>query len=91
MAVKTDTREELGMGQRLAASEKNGGSIPPSRSKVNRRFNEEYGEWEKQCTDCGEWWPDDKEFFYTCSKNPIILMNQCKDCYTQRRRRAGTK
>ena len=27
------TREELGLGQRLVANEKNGGSIPPSRLK----------------------------------------------------------
>lgn len=44
---------------------------------------------EKQCTDCNEWWPDDAEFFFSAGRG--TLMTQCKACYTQRRREAGTK
>ena len=54
----------------------------------NKRKSED-GWDEKQCTDCGEWWPDDKEFFF--SSGPGILMTQCKACYLARRRAAGTK
>ena len=57
---------------------------------ANRRISEE-GWPEKQCTDCGDWWPEDKEFFYTSGGGPDALMNQCKACYLTRRRTAGTK
>jgi hypothetical protein len=58
---------------------------------ANRRRSAE-GWQEKQCTKCGEWWPDDKEFFYKAGGgNPRKLMDVCKDCYTSRRRAAGTK
>ena len=57
---------------------------------ANIRISEE-GWKEKQCTDCSEWWPDDKEFFYTDGSGPRKLMNICKACYTARRRAAGTR
>jgi len=57
---------------------------------ADKRISEE-GWPEKQCTDCGDWWPEDKEFFYTSGKGPKTLMNQCKACYLNRRRAAGTK
>ena len=47
---------------------------------------------ERQCVECGEWWPDDREFFYTAGGDrPRALMNRCKACYLERRYKAGTR
>ena len=43
------------------------------------------GELERQCTQCGEWWPADKEFFYPNGKHG--LHTQCKACYLERKKR----
>jgi len=54
---------------------------------TKRQYNPDYDTVEKQCTDCGEWWPDDKEFFPTTGHGKTA--NQCKACYMIRRRGAG--
>lgn len=39
---------------------------------------------EKQCTACGEFWPADKEFFYSAGNGR--LMAQCIACCEERKR-----
>lgn len=51
---------------------------------------------EKQCTCCGEFYPEDKDFFYRNGKAKSgrqLYVAQCKDCYIanyrpERQRRA---
>ncbi|HBN61422.1 MAG TPA: hypothetical protein DD442_15595 [Halomonas sp.] len=35
---------------------------------------------EKLCTKCGEWWPDDSEFYYLTNG---LTIQPCKACYEQ--------
>jgi RNase P subunit RPR2 len=49
---------------------------------ANERFNEDIQEC--QCIKCLEWWPADKEFFFTNSGHGK-LMARCKACYTEDR------
>jgi RNase P subunit RPR2 len=46
------------------------------------RINED-GEKEKYCPSCDEWWPADKEFFFSGGHGD--LMARCKACYLERR------
>ena len=46
------------------------------------RINED-GEREKFCPRCKEWWPADKEFFY--SNGHRGLHSLCKACYIENR------
>ena len=56
------------------------------------RINED-GEREKYCPRCQDWWPADKEFFYTSGKMSRQLHSWCKACYQEWRkvRRAAKK
>jgi RNase P subunit RPR2 len=47
------------------------------------RFNEDYDAFERECSRCREWWPADKEFFFSGGHG--ALMTICKACYLQRR------
>ena len=58
---------------------------------VAKRRRSEEGWIEKECTGCGEWWPDDGEFFFKSGNGLRRLMDKCKACYIDRRRVAGTK
>ncbi|MDD5045143.1 MAG: hypothetical protein PHG51_06355 [Candidatus Omnitrophica bacterium] len=50
-------------------------------TKVSKlRISGELGE-EKMCIDCGEWWPNDKEFFPSYGPEKHQLLSRCKDCY----------
>lgn len=44
---------------------------------------------EKTCNDCGESWPNDKEFFFSGGRHR--LMSVCKACYTETQRPAGSR
>lgn len=47
------------------------------------RINED-GELERYCPRCDEWWPADREFFYTTGSDEE-LHSWCKACYQERR------
>ena len=55
------------------------------------------GQLERQCTKCDEWWPADKEFFYTTGANKESGRDElhpwCKACYQEWRinKRAAKK
>ena len=60
--------------------------------KDNFRINED-GELEKFCPRCEEWWPADREFWYTTGPaGKGKLHSWCKACYQEvrnpRRRKA---
>ncbi len=48
---------------------------------------DEDGRLERHCSRCDEWWPADKEFFYTSGpyngKGPPQLHSWCKACYQE--------
>jgi len=46
---------------------------------LKERFGEE-GEMERYCPKCQEWWPADREFFYTTGSKGE-LHSWCKACY----------
>jgi len=53
------------------------------------RYDED-GELEKRCSICHEWWPADREFFQSCSRNFGGLHSQCNACFLEGcRRRKG--
>ena len=47
---------------------------------------DEDGELERFCPRCREWWPADKEFFFSSGHNGDELHAWCKACYLERRR-----
>ena len=49
----------------------------------HEKFDEDIGCIVRQCIECGEWWPKDREFFFT-SDNKGHLMPRCKACYTEK-------
>ncbi len=53
---------------------------------------DEDGNLERRCSKCGDWWPADREFFY--SSGPAEkgkLHSQCKACYDADRRERREK
>ena len=52
-------------------------------STVSRRYSPDMDCTEKRCTRCGDWWPDDIDFFY--SNGHDGLMTECRACYKTRR------
>lgn len=50
-----------------------------TRRKVQLRYNLDYGQTERQCNCCLEWWPNDKEFF--SNNNHGKLSTICRDCF----------
>ncbi len=51
---------------------------------AKEQFNED-GEKERYCAGCDEWWPADKEFFFTSGHGPRQLASQCKACYLEKK------
>ena len=51
----------------------------------------DYGVMERYCPECDEWWPADKEFFYTNDGEGKKLMRTCIACQIEkiRARRRG--
>ena len=48
---------------------------------IERNYRtQDYG-IERQCILCGEWWPDDEEFWHRDSKKK--LMPKCKACHNE--------
>jgi len=37
----------------------------------------------KRCPKCGEWWPADREFFYTSKHTPSGLQSWCIACWKE--------
>ena len=46
---------------------------------------------EKKCTRCGEWWPNDLEFFPRCARNKGGLDTFCRACRTDAIRNAPSR
>lgn len=55
---------------------------------LRERLNED-GEVERLCTDCKEYWPADREFFYSGGHGR--LQPWCKACYEERRKNKRKK
>jgi hypothetical protein len=48
---------------------------------AEERLDEEFGWIERHCLACDDWWPADKEFFFSGGHGR--LMSKCKACYTE--------
>ena len=54
----------------------------PTDRKLQRRVNE-YGDTERQCLGCGDWLPENVEFFKRHAAHPGGLNRRCKACGSQ--------
>lgn len=48
---------------------------------------DEDGGVERQCLDCGEWWPADKEFYHRNTKGARGMQPYCRACMVIRQGR----
>ena len=61
---------------------------PPERLKALRLKNQVYrvsdeGDLEKRCSKCKDYWPADREFFFSAGKAGDGLTDWCKACYVE--------
>lgn len=61
-------------------------SLPTDRYKTETKVDAELG-IERRCFACGEWWPQDAEFWYFDRAGQV--MGRCRACWSDRRRDAG--
>jgi len=52
------------------------------------RAAEDFGVQVKRCTTCDDWFPADDEFFYKSSRMRDGLLNVCKVCWLENRKRS---
>ncbi len=57
-----------------------------SKAEIAKRRLDEDGNLERFCSDCEEWWPADREFFYRQSRRGgrAPLHTYCIACYLER-------